>query len=299
MSNGFISSLAAMRSAQGAGSQMGLFNLFKKATDDYRILDRQEDEYKEEYRKSKKEASDREDKRGKDRLKGGLLGAAGIAAITALTGGTVTPLILALGAGGGSYAGQRMGQGGVSLQTPLGRKPTLRKIARGTNDIFFHSGTQRKIEGMRNDINDFLTEADKRFDQSITTSALGDAYLAYKAGSLDLKGFGKNIKNLKNLPSLVKGDISWEQYKELLEGGAKLPSPKGVGMRGKLGFGGFDKIRSEGIKKMDFNKKFYGQGFPDYFSRLLLSDKDKFGMQNEKSFNVEDLLKLINKNGGQ
>jgi len=289
MANGFISGLAGMRAAQGVGSRMGLFDLGSTAMKDLRKLERQEDEYKEEERLSGKAARDREDKRGKNRLVGAAIGLG----LGLLTGGASNPLWLALTTGGGSYASQRMGQGGVSLKTPLGRKHTLRKIARGTDDTFFYSGAKRKLEGYRKDLNDFLTEADRRFDQTVTTSALSDAYLAYKAGSLDWKGLGKNIKNLKNLPSLAKGDISFTQYKDLLEGGAKLPSHSGVGIRSKLGAGTLDEISKKGIQKMDFNKEFYGAGYPNYFSKLLSGDENKFKMP--KKFDFEEALKLINK----
>ena len=288
MANGFISGLAGMRAAQGVGSRMGLFDLGSTAMKDLRKLERQEDEYEQKERERKKDAQDREDKRAKDRLKGAIVGAT----LFALTGGT-SALGFGLATGGGSYVGQKVGQGGVSFKTPLGRKSTLRKIARGTDDTFFYSGAKRKLEGYRKDLNDFLTEADRRFDQSVTTSALGDAFTAYQLASLDFKGFGEKIKNIKNLPALLKGDISLSQYKNLVEGGAKLPSSKGVGIRSKLGAGTLDEIAKEGIQKMDFNKEFYGAGYPDYFSKLLSGDENKFKMP--KKFDFEEALKLINK----
>jgi len=221
MANGFISGLAGMRAAQGAGSQMGFFNLGSTAMKDLRKLERLEDEYKEEKRLREQEARDRDKKRGKGRVGGGLLGAA---LITALTGGAATPLMLAAGAGLGSYAGQRTSQGGVSLRTPLGRKSTLRKIARGTDDTFFHSGAKRKLEGYRKDLNDFLKEADSRFDQTITASAMSDAFTAYKLAGLDWKEAGRKLKNIKHLPSVMKGEMSWDNYKGLMES----PLPTGL-----------------------------------------------------------------------
>jgi hypothetical protein len=290
MANGFISGLAGMRAAQGAGSGWGSFLLGSSAMEDLRKLERQEHEYKEEERLSGKAARDREDKRGKNRLVGAAIGLG----LGLLTGGASNPLWLALTTGGASYAGQRMGQGGVSLKTPLGRKHTLRKIVRGDDNVFFHAGKQRKLEGYRKDLNDFLTEADRRFDQSITTSALSDAYLAYQAGSLDWKGLSKNIKNLKNLPSLAKGDISWGEYKNLIEGGARIPSDKGIGIGSKLGRGSLDKTTGDILKRMSMNKEYYGQSA---FIPNLGWSPSKGLLPSRKKFDLEEALNLINKAG--
>ena len=289
MANGFISGLAGMRAAQGAGSGWGSFLLGSSAMKDLRKLERQEHEYKEEERLSGKAARDREDKRAKDRLKGAVAGAI----LFALTGGT-SALGYGLSIGGGSYVGQRLGQGGVSLKTPLGRKHTLRKIVRGDDNVFFHAGKQRKLEGYRKDLNDFLTEADRRFDQSVTTSALSDAFTGYQLASLDFKGLGKTIKNVKNLPSLLKGDISWGEYKNLIEGGARIPSDKGIGIGSKLGRGSLDKTTGDILRRMSMNKEYYGQSA---FIPNLGWSPSKGLLPSRKKFDLEEALNLINKAG--
>ena len=286
--NGWASQLAAFRTGQGTGAGMGLYDLLGKVTGDLRVLQKREDEQEQQYGEQQDKYAGKESKRGRDRIKGALLGAA----LFALTGGT-SALGYALATGAGSYVGQKAGRGGVTWRTPLGRKNTLQQIVKSGSDTFFHQGRERKLDRRRDDINRWIKQADQVFDQNITTSALSDAYTAYKLGSLDWKGFASNLKNLKNLPSLAKGEISLADYKRLAGGGSltRGPSPKGVGLRSGLGIGTLDKIREEGLEQMERNKKFYGAGYPDYFSRILSMDRNR--LDTPKKFDYEEAMKLL------
>tara|TARA_R100000458_G_C8235641_1_gene216090 strand:+ start:49 stop:1158 length:1110 start_codon:yes stop_codon:yes gene_type:complete len=217
--NGWASQLAAFRTGQGTGFSRGLFDLGSKAIGDLRIIEKLEEQYNKDMKERGKTAEDAEVKRGWDRIKGALIGAS----LGILTGGGS----LAIGAltGLGSYVGQKAGRGGVTWKTPLGRKKTLKAIAKGTADTLFHSRLGRKVEQKREDLNEKLKEWDRQFDESIIASSLSDALMAYQAGSIDWKTLGKQIGNLRNLPSVAKGELTWDQYKNLINSKSTFGKP--------------------------------------------------------------------------
>ena len=124
----------------------------------------------------------RKRRRSKFRLGGSLLGAI---ALTALTGGTAAPHLaarLALGAGGGSLLGSKVAQstqpGGWRLKGATGLAPT---------GMFFGAGRER-AGGQAKDLERYITEANKSFDEAQYVNAMTDAWSAYKLAMLPKSG---------------------------------------------------------------------------------------------------------------
>ena len=124
----------------------------------------------------------RKRRRSKFRLGGSLLGAI---ALTALTGGASAPHLaarLAAGAGGGSLLGSKYAQstqpGGWRLKGTAGLAPT---------GMFFGAGRE-KAGGEARDLQRYLTEANKSFDEAQYVNAMTDAWSAYKLAMLPKSG---------------------------------------------------------------------------------------------------------------
>ena len=192
MANGFLSQIAAARSAQRsqggiAGLQLGRTGMEEMSSlqDEIRRMEEQIQEEEESARK-------REGRRGRGRLAGGILG--GLGAIA--TGGG--SLLLAAGAGLGSAAGQELGARGLGTTKGLGsRKRRLGRIQKGFQAPgLFHEGRREDVEFKRKDLNRFLRDADRQFDEQILASALTDAFTGYRFGETDLGQFASQEKGL-------------------------------------------------------------------------------------------------------
>tara|TARA_R100001129_G_scaffold1900_1_gene1936 strand:- start:14148 stop:15272 length:1125 start_codon:yes stop_codon:yes gene_type:complete len=217
MANGgpsFAELLSSLNVGGRVGGAFGSTKLAKSAFDDLQKILKLEDLYRDQEKERREQARERDKKRGKGRTIGALVGGT---IATILTGG-LAAVPLAAGVGAGSYIGQRAAAGGVSLRTPLGnqRKARLKEIVKGdTSNIFFRQDALRKTEQWRSDINEFLKDANQRYDQSIVSSALSDTLTAYQLGGLDYSKATAALKNLKHLPAVAKGDMSVQTFRGL------------------------------------------------------------------------------------
>ena len=254
------------------GAMSGSLDMFKRVLADVSGLEKLEDLYEDKLADRGKQSADREKKRGKGRTLGAILGGA---ASIFLTGG-LSAIPLALGVGAGSYVGQRVTDGGVSLRTPFGdqRRARLKDIERGnTSNIFFRQDMARKLEKSRNKMNDYLRSANDRYDQSIIASAMSDTLTAYQLGGLDYSKAIKQVKNLKHLPAVAKGDMSVQTFRGLQDMaagkdkgkiltdrfGIKTKAPTAVKKltAPKLPYKEMGRLSLDGTKKQDlFNKVF-------------------------------------------
>jgi hypothetical protein len=149
----------------------------------------------------------RKRRRSKFRLGGSLLGAI---ALTALTGGASAPHLaarLAAGAGGGSLLGSKYAQstqpGGWRLKGVAGLAPT---------GMFFGAGRE-KAGGEARDLQRYLTEANKSFDEAQYANALTDAMSAYKLATLPK--FGNLFKG--KIPGEIIDDVPTDYSTEFLD----------------------------------------------------------------------------------
>jgi len=197
----FLSQLAAARSSQQALGGLAGLQLRKTGFEEQRAL---EDEIRrvEAFEKAELQShKKREGRRGRGRLVG-LLAGAGLAMAT---GGT--SLAIGLAGGLGSAAGQELGARGLGTSKGLGsRKRRLSRIQKGLKapGLFF-SGRRKDIEIMRSDLNKFLGDADRTFDQRILTSAISDAITAGKFGGSEMgKQAGSFLRGETTFKDLFK-----------------------------------------------------------------------------------------------
>jgi len=264
-----------------ANALSGSYKITKRAFDDLQGILKIGDFYDKQEIDRGDQAKDRDKKRGQGRTIGAILG--GAAAI-ALTGG-VAAIPLALGVGAGSYAGQRMAAGGVSLRTPLGdqRRTRLKEIVKGDySNIFFRQDAARRTEKARTKVNEMLKDANEYYDQSIISSALSDTLTAYQLGGVDYTKAVSQLKNLKHLPAVAKGDMSVQTFRGLQEMAGGKTSEQVLKDRFKV------TAKTKVPKKLKFDLA--KAPIPDTFkgtSRMSLSP-DKLTPQDlfNKAFNV-------------
>ena len=242
MANGFISQLAAARTAGRAQGGIAGLQLYGAGQIEMRSLQDEIRQMEEQMQAEEESARKREGRRGRGRLVGGLLG--GLGAIA--TGGG--SLLIGAGAGLGSAAGQELGARGLGTAKGLGsRKRRLGRIQEGLRAPgLFHSGRREDVELKRKDLNRFLRDADRQFDESVVTGALTDALTGYKFGQSDLGKFASEEKGLfKGYKAMRASDaaerIAAEKAKEAAARGlrqaGRLPKPTmpGVGSGYKFG----------------------------------------------------------------
>ena len=206
--------------ANRIGSMSGSLDMFKNVLADVARIEKLDELYQDKLAEKEKKAAEREKKRGKGRTIGGILG--GVASIIATGGLSAIPL--AIGVGTGSYVGQRATDGGVSLRTPFGdqKRARLKDIERGNaSNIFFRQDMLKNVEKSRDRMNKYLQAANDRYDESIISSALSDTLTAYQLGGMDYSKALKQLKNLKHLPAVAKGDMSVQTFRGLqdIDGG--------------------------------------------------------------------------------
>jgi len=145
-------------------------------------------------------AGKREGRRGRGRL-AGLLAGAGLALAT---GGT--SLAVGLAGGAGSLLGQEIGSRySISRKGIESRKRHLDRIRSGLKPGLFHSGVRKDVESKREDLNKFLGDADRTFDQRILTSAISDAITAGKFGGSEMgKQAGSFLRGETTFKDLFK-----------------------------------------------------------------------------------------------
>ena len=216
MANGFISQLAAARTAGRAQGGIAGLQLYGAGQKEMRSLQDEIRQMEEQMQAEEESARKREGRRGRGRLVGGLLG--GLGAIA--TGGG--SLLIGAGAGLGSAAGQELGARGLGTAKGLGsRKRRLGRIQEGLRAPgLFHSGRREDVELKRKDLNRFLRDADRQFDESIISGALTDA----------LSGYGFGETELGQFATKEKGVISG--YKEMMkERALKKAGASGIGSK--------------------------------------------------------------------
>jgi len=192
MANGFLSQIAAARSAQRSQGGIAGLQLGRTGMEEMSSLQDEIRQMEEQIAAEEESARKREGRRGRGRLAGGILG--GLGAIA--TGGG--SLLLAAGAGLGSAAGQELGARGLGTSKGLGsRKRRLGRIQKGFQAPgLFHEGRREDVEFKRKDLNRFLRDADRQFDEQILASALTDAFTGYRFGQTDLGQFASEEKGL-------------------------------------------------------------------------------------------------------
>ena len=282
MANG-IPSFAELFSGASIGNRIagmaGSLDMYKQALADAASFEAAGDYYEDQFGEREEQGRKREKKRGKGRTIGAILGA-GLA--TVLTGGAATPLLLAAGAGAGSYIGQRVTDGGVSLRTPFGdqRRARLKDIQKAdVSNTFFRQDMARSLEKSRNKMNSYLRSANDRYDQSIIASALSDTLTAYQLGGLDYSKAIGQIKNLKHLPAVAKGDMSVQTFRglqDMASGKSKssiLRDRFGIGTKAP---GAIKKIKAPTIKSLSdprkhslFQRKLSVPGLPSNANDIL------------------------------
>ena len=189
MANGFLSQLAAARSSQRSLGGLSGLQLGRASAEEMRSLQDEIRRMEERAQEEEQSAGKREGRRGRGRLAGGVLGGLLATALAPVTGGS--SLLLAAGAGLGSAAGQELGARGLGTSKGLGsRKRRLGRIQKGFQAPgLFHEGRREDVEFKRKDLNRFLKDADRQFDEQILSSSLTDALTAYGLGQTDLGKF--------------------------------------------------------------------------------------------------------------
>jgi len=201
MANGFLSQIAAARSSQRSLGGLAGLQLGRAGAEEMRSLQDEIRRMEERIQEEEESAGKREGRRGRGRLAGGVLGGLLATALAPITGGG--SLLLAAGAGLGSAAGQELGARGLGTSKGLGsRKRRLGRIQKGFQAPgLFYEGRREDVEFKRKDLNRFLRDADRQFDEQILASALTDAFTAYRLGETELGKFateeGGWIKGLK------------------------------------------------------------------------------------------------------
>ena len=230
MANGFLSQLAAARSSQRSQGGLAGLQLTRTGTEELRSLQDEIRQMEEQMQAEEESARKREGRRGRGRLVGGILG--GLGAIA--TGGG--SLLIGAASGLGSAAGQELGARGLGTAKGLGsRKRRLGRLQKGLQAPgLFHEGRREDVELKRKDLNRFLRDADRQFDESIIAGALTDALTGYKFGETDLGKFATQEKGVfKGYGAMQKSRaaerLAAEQAKEAAARGlrqaGRLPKP--------------------------------------------------------------------------
>jgi len=186
----FAQLMASLGAVQSAGMGQTGALLTRTSEQERRDIEQAYLDLERQQREKQEAAERRERKRGRYRLLGQVAG-------TLLGGGT--PLGTAIGAGIGSALGQKAA-GGKKLGT------VSAPLAEG---MFFKTG-RSKLQSNVEDINRMLSSADKRYRESILSSALQDALSGYALGKTDI---------LPGAKSLIKGDIGLKEFGKILSGG--------------------------------------------------------------------------------
>jgi len=185
--------LAQIRAETSAGSGLGGLKLTKIAETEKSFLQKYFDAIKQTGSEAEAKDISRKRRRSKFRLGGSIVG--GLLALA--TGGASVPLWqIAAGAGGGSLLASKYAQstqpGGWRLKGATGLAPT---------GMFFGAGRER-ASGEAKDLQRYITEANKSFDEAQYVNALTDAWSAYKLASLPKSGDW--------LAELLKGRVKGE-----------------------------------------------------------------------------------------
>tara|TARA_A100000172_G_scaffold72310_2_gene53372 strand:+ start:623 stop:1384 length:762 start_codon:yes stop_codon:yes gene_type:complete len=183
--------LAAARAGQATGFSESFTDLTGIAADEKRDIFDARQNIKDQQEDAQYETAEQERKRGRGRLIGKILGALAGAALAPVTGGLSIKAGTALGAGLGSFAGQKAA-GDLSLDN----------ISSGLGEGMFFGNARKNISGAVEDVNRFLGEAEQTFKEKQLASALGDAVTGYSAGNL-LEGFFNPSTNLKDMASIL------------------------------------------------------------------------------------------------
>jgi hypothetical protein len=165
--------MAGARAGQSIGQAQSFTNLTGTAADERRALADARRQLEEQQKERERQAAGQEKKRGRGRLIGSILGGLAGVALAPLTGGLSIKGGAALGAGLGSFAGQKAA-GDLSLDD----------VSSGLAGGMFFSGAREDISGAERDVNRFLSEAEDNFKQKQFTSAIGDAFTGYNVASL-------------------------------------------------------------------------------------------------------------------
>ena len=181
--------LSLIRSGDAGWSETGA-KLKKESSAERFALESLFNQFKETQSVAEAKDISRKRRKGKGRLMGSLLGAGGAALATLLTGGVITPLLLAGGAGAGSLAGSK-----YSMATQPGGWRLAQSKANIPTGMFF-KGTRQEAGMSQDKLNRMLSEANKTFDEAQYADALTDAWSAYKIANLpkaaeSLWNFGK------------------------------------------------------------------------------------------------------------
>ena len=287
MANGFISQLAAARTAGRAQGGIAGLQLYGAGQKEMRSLQDEIRQMEEQMQAEEESARKREGRRGRGRLVGGLLG--GLGAIA--TGGG--SLLIGAGAGLGSAAGQELGARGLGTAKGLGsRKRRLGRLQKGLQAPgLFHEGKREDVELKRKDLNRFLRDADRQFDESVVTGALTDALTGYKFGQSDLGKFASEEKGLfkgygKMMESRELEKVAAEKAKEAaarnLRTAGRFPKPTRPGVGSGYKFGQDTLIGDKSISDMlgDFTIGAIPES-PFDPSSFSYDDMIRYGMQHQ------------------
>tara|TARA_R110002020_G_scaffold41747_8_gene122809 strand:- start:2099 stop:2731 length:633 start_codon:yes stop_codon:yes gene_type:complete len=195
--------LAQIRAAQSSGMGETGLQLTKTATGERSALQKYFNAITGAGSDAETKDIGRKRRRSKFRLGGSILGAI---ALTALTGGAAAPHLaarIALGAGGGSLLGSKAAQstqaGGWRLKGVTGDAPTG----------MFLGAERERAGGKARDLQRYVTEANKSFDQAQYVNALTDAWNTYRLATMPkTEGF---------LSNLFKGDIGGDMIDTMPE----------------------------------------------------------------------------------
>jgi hypothetical protein len=201
MSN-FLSQYAAARAGGKATGGLAGLQIRRTGLGEMRTIEDEIRTMEEKLAEEQESARKRESRRGRGRLAGAILGGG----LAALTGGG--SLLVGLGAGLGSAAGQELGARGFGTAAGIGsRKRYLDKIRSGldANEGMFFRGKRKDVDLKRSKINQFLRDADRQFNDSILAGAVTDAMTGFKLKSGGFKDiFGKKDTTVPGLLDFSK-----------------------------------------------------------------------------------------------
>ena len=192
--------LAQIRAAQSSGMGETGLQLTKTATGERSALQKYFNAITGAGSDAETKDIGRKRRRSKFRLGGSILLPL---LVTAATGGTAAPWLLAGAGGGGSLLGSRLAQstqaGGWRLKGVTGDAPTG----------MFLGAERERAGGKARDLQRYVTEANKSFDQAQYVNALTDAWNTYRLATMPkTEGF---------LSNLFKGDIGGDMIDTMPE----------------------------------------------------------------------------------
>jgi len=259
MSN-FLSQVAAARAGGQATGAMAGLQIRRTGLGEMQTIEDEIRTMEEKFAAEKESARKRDSRRGRGRLAGLILGGG----LAALTGGT--SLVIGLGAGLGSLAGQEIGSRySISPGSISKRKRTLGRIKAGlaANEGLFHQGKRKDVELQRSKVNQFLRDADRQFNDRILESSLSDAFSAFQLSGGKLTDiFGK--EGAKNVGASA---ISADSMKKSVFG--KNPIlPKGAA-KSKFTLGGYGATPGKLGKWSDAAKLFKGTPLAPFIDQSI------------------------------